>query len=387
MNPIDEREIDKIISNIIKNSKNPSYAKDPQFASLSLHYIYEKFKECNFNEEKFDFNQEEFQEQLSSFLDYTSNEFLKTILPQEKEHLTQFRLDQDHLIFKIREIWGEALDLLEILYLMSYEIGSNFNQEEQKSPNSNQDYVFIALTHLHGKACQTFFEIIILLENGFASGANARWRTLDEIAVLALFIRKHGQAIAKRYLDHSYIDSYKAMIQLNAYADRLGYGKYSVEEIQNFRDICLKLEDDYGEEFKNNYGWASPVILTKSGKPNLNPDFSTLKNDVNLEHLKPYYKMASYAVHADSKGILFNISYHPDEHVIPSGSSIFGLADPGQLAAISLIHVNTALLVSKPTIIRMTFLVAMQKLLKDIKNAFSKSHDLLEQSQYQDQDN
>lgn len=384
MKPIDESEIDKIIANIIKNSKNPTYANDPQLANLSLHYVYEKLKECDFDEEKFDFNQEKFQEKLSSFLDDTSNNFLETILPQEKEHLTQFRLDQDHLIFKIREIWGEALDLLEILYLMSYEIGSNFNQEEQKSPNSDQDYVFIALTHLHGKACQTFFEIIILLENGFASGANARWRTLDEIAVLAFFIRKHGQTIAKRYLDHSYIDSYKAMIQLNDYADRLGYEKYTDEEIKNLHDICLKLENDYGEEFKNNYGWASPVILTKSGKPNLNPDFSTLKNDVNLEHLKPYYKMASYAVHADSKGILFNISYHPDEHVIPSGSSIFGLADPGQLAAISLIHVNTALLVSKPTVMRVTYLMAMQKLLKDIKNVFSKSHDLLEQSQYQD---
>lgn len=141
------------------------------------------------------------------------------------------------------------------------------------------------------------------------------------------------------------------------------------------------------KKFKNNYGWASPVILTKSGEPNYDPDFSTLKKDVELEHLKPYYKMASYAVHADSKGILFNISYRPEERIIPSGSSIFGLGDPGQLAAISLIHVNTALLISKPTVMRMTYLMAMQKLLKDIKNAFSKSHDLLEQSQHPDQDN
>jgi hypothetical protein len=385
MKLMDDAEIDQIINNMVKNSKDPLFVKDPQLASLSLHYIFEKLKQCDFDEEKFDFNQEEFQEIISSFLDYSSNEFLKDIIPEELERLRQFRLDQDHLKFKIREIWGEALDLLEILYLMSYEIGSNLNREEQKSPNSNQDYVFIALTHLHGKACQTFFEIIILLENGFASGANARWRTLDEIAVIAFFIRKHGQTIAKRYLDHSHIDSHKAMVQYNDHADRLGFEKNSEEEIQKIRSICLKLEEEYGKEFKEKFGWASPAILTKSGKPNPNPDFSTLKNDVKLEHLKPYYKMASYAVHADSKGILFNISYRPEERVIPSGSSIFGLADPGQLAAISLIHVNTALLVSKPMVMRMTYAVAMQKLLKDIKNAFFKSHVFLEESQYQDQ--
>ena len=384
---MEDTELENIIKKIIQNSKDPLLVKDPQLANLSLHYIFEKLKECDFDEEKYNFDTEEFQEVISSYLDNTSDEFLKDLLPEEMEHLTQFRLDQDHLKLKIRKFWGEALDLLEILYLISYEIGSNFNREEQKNPEINQDFVFIALTHLHGKACQTFFEIIILLENGFASGANARWRTLDEIAVIAFFLRKHDQTIAKRYLDHSYIDSYKAMIQLNDYAERLGYEKYTNEEIQNLHDTCLKLENDYGKEFKNKYGWASPVILTKSGEPNYNPDFSTLKNDVKLEHLKPYYKMASYAVHADSKGILFNISYLPEERIIPSGSSIFGLADPGQLAAISLIHVNTALLVSKPTVLRMTFLVAMQKLLKDIKNAFSKSHDLLEESQYQDQNN
>ena len=368
MNSLNNNEFNSILDSIVKNSKDPLLAN-----------LFREFLINTQNNSEFELDEKQFQEFISFYLDNTSDEFLKDIIPEEIRNLSQFRSDQDHLKLKIREIWGEALDLLEILYLMSYEIGSNFNQEEQRNPENSQDFIFIALTRLHGRACQTFFEIIILLENGFASGANARWRTLDEIAVTAFFIQKHGQEIAERYLNHSYIDSLTAMIQHNEHADRLDVEKCSEDEINKIRDFCSELKMKYGPEFSNNYGWASPVLLTKKGKPNFKPNYSMLEKDVNLNHLKPYYKMASHAVHAHSKGILFNLSYHPEEKLIPSGSSIFGLADPGQLAAISLIQTNTVLLISKPTVTRMVYLKAMQKLLKDIKTAFSNSHLILEQ--------
>ena len=53
-------------------------------------------------------------------------------------------------------------------------------------------------------------EIICLLENGFADGAMARWRTLHEIAIVAIVLSKHGEDIAQGYLDHQAVESKRA---------------------------------------------------------------------------------------------------------------------------------------------------------------------------------
>jgi hypothetical protein len=42
-------------------------------------------------------------------------------------------------------------------------------------------------------------------------GAIARWRTLHEIAVIAMCVRDRGDAMAERYLLHSTVESYKAL--------------------------------------------------------------------------------------------------------------------------------------------------------------------------------
>ena len=55
-----------------------------------------------------------------------------------------------------------------------------------------QDKVRVLLIRLV-RACQVTDEIICLLENGFADGAMARWRTLHEIAVVAVVISQHGE--------------------------------------------------------------------------------------------------------------------------------------------------------------------------------------------------
>ena len=367
--PLDNDEFYIRFDSYVKN------LRDPLFPNFLQHVFLNAQKS-----DEFEFNGKQLKEDLEAFTNEMSNEFLEDIIPIEKQKLPEFRSDQDHLKLKIRDIWGESLDLLRILFLMSYEVGSNFNHEEQKNPEINQDYVFIALTHLHGKACQTFFEIITLLENGFASGANARWRTLEEIAVISYFIKKHGQEIAERYLNHSFIDSRKSMEKHNEHADRLGLEKYSDEDIRKIQEKCSELEIKYGPNYSEDYGWAAPCFPSKNGRKSARINYSMLEKDVNLDNLRPYYKMASHAVHAHSKGILFNISYHPTENVIPSGSSIFGLADPGQLAAISMVQINSILLTSKPTVTRLVFLKGMEKLLAEIKTSFSSNHMRLEES-------
>jgi len=58
---------------------------------------------------------------------------------------------------------------------------------------AQNDYQFEALVRLQAGAARVAGEIYALLLSGYASGAHARWRTLHEIAVTALFIAQRGQ--------------------------------------------------------------------------------------------------------------------------------------------------------------------------------------------------
>ena len=72
--------------------------------------------------------------------------------------------------------------------MISRESGDLFNESFGK----NNDQVFFVLWRLHARSCQITMEILALLKSGFADGAHARWRTLHEIAVTALFIKQQG---------------------------------------------------------------------------------------------------------------------------------------------------------------------------------------------------
>jgi len=75
------------------------------------------------------------------------------------------------------------------------------------------------MLRLHIRACQVTNEIIILLENGYADGAMARWRTLHEIATVAAVIAKFGDELAERYVHYQIVESTKA---LTAYEQIIG---------------------------------------------------------------------------------------------------------------------------------------------------------------------
>jgi hypothetical protein len=48
---------------------------------------------------------------------------------------------------------------------------------------------------------------------GYASGAHARWRTLHEIAVVALFIAQEDNSTAERYVHHRFVKSYEDAVE------------------------------------------------------------------------------------------------------------------------------------------------------------------------------
>lgn len=80
--------------------------------------------------------------------------------------------------------WRRALDLFEVVRTCCLEAGENFYMDHR----SEIDPKLSALTLLHARACLVASEVQGLLGTGHAAGAQARWRTLHELAVIAFLL-------------------------------------------------------------------------------------------------------------------------------------------------------------------------------------------------------
>ena len=269
-------------------------------------------------------------------------------------------------------LWKEPLDLLELFLITTKNIGNEFNQKHRPDAAKNNDFVFEALTRLHGRACQVGFEILTLLKAGYADGANARWRTLYEISAFSYYIKNNGNEMAEKYLLYHHIESYRSISDYlkhpelyKKHKEFLGDELLSQEEMEEIKkrkeNLCSPSR--FGEKFSNNYGWAGPKIN----------NFRDLETEVGIDHIRPYYKMANISIHAGPKGIRFSLG-SLDKNIIPAGPSNMGLADPGSNTAISLHNINTALLTTKLNIENLIFLKAMNSLVNEINEALFRCH-------------
>jgi hypothetical protein len=262
--------------------------------------------------------------------------------------------------------WRKPLDLLEMFYVVALESGEAFNSKHREEASLNKDFLFEALTRIHARGCQIFFEIMTLLKSGLADGAIARWRSLHELAVISLFLNEHGKAVAERYLAHVTIENYKEMIEYQKHCRRLGYEPLTRKEVQRLkrgRDaVCAK----YGQDFYGDYGWVPKSILRDR-------NFKEIEESIKMDRWRPFYKMACINVHAFAKSLKFRLGLIQDnsrQEILLAGPSNYGLADPAQNAAISLHQITTCLLTNKPTIERLIAISTMQKLVEEIGDAF-----------------
>ncbi|AKB33046.1 hypothetical protein MSSIH_2356 [Methanosarcina siciliae HI350] len=303
------------------------------------------------------------------------NQFHEEIINNASETLRENDEEIENFKKRVNSFWKKPLNLLDLLLIYSRQMGSKFNKEIRATAEKENDYVFLALIRLHAKACLVSQEIAILMKHGYASGAHARWRSLHEIAVTALFIKEHGNEIAERYLNYRGIEAYYATKQYKEYASRLRYEPLQEEEERDAINLKNSLIEKYGESFENLYGWASKE-LNKS-----RPRFADIEKAVGTEYMRPYYKMASNAVHAESNGTFFNIglSKSAEEKILLAGPSDSGLADPGSGTAVALNLINAILITSRPTAENLIILQATSMLVNEINEAFLEAHKFIEE--------
>jgi hypothetical protein len=270
--------------------------------------------------------------------------------------------------------WRRPLDLTEMLLVIAAESGELFSDQWPWSESEDQDLVFDVLRRLHARGCQVAHEIFTLLKSGYASGAHARWRALHETAVTSAFIAKHGKETAERYLLHEHVEAYKAALGYQKHRKALGVRPYRKTELDQMKANRDQLVARYGKAFNGNYGWAA-AALQRSDE---GVGFVDIEATVQLDHWRPYYKMASHPVHANPKAIAFNLGLRHRQRLLLTGPSDLGLTDPGHSTAISLTQLTITLLAMHPGVDVILAGRVMLRLTDEIGDAFLKAQRALE---------
>ena len=226
------------------------------------------------------FFEDELPEVLKEILPAAAHEHLSRLKKRSWSMLTDRRARRLGFERRLRATWGKPLDLLHLLVYSCFEIGEVFNSEVRGEEDIAGDFLFEALSRLHGRGCQTAFEVLSLLEGGYANGANARWRTLHEVAVVSCFLTQVGQETAERYLLHNVIESRRVMRQYREFTERLGLEPAEEEEIEHLEESAEELISRFDKPFKEEWGWAAEAL----GSPR--PTFREIEESTNLRHLR-----------------------------------------------------------------------------------------------------
>jgi hypothetical protein len=264
--------------------------------------------------------------------------------------------------------WQTAFDLLETHIRICIESGSDLNTEMKNNIEDGNKFSFNVLIRHHARACHISNEILCLLKNGFADAAHARWRALHEVNVTAMFIEKHGEECARRFDSHEIIDCFDGMKEHKKFDHRLNSKAPEQTIIDAYKtkyDAAIK---EFGSGFETHYGWAAIYFPNRTPK---SVGFRALEKDVELEHMRPYYKMASQNVHAGSKGTKSRLALNEcEDDVLIVGQSSSGMCDPAHSTALSLMQITLNLLQISPNIDNVVLMNLLQKYAKDIGDSF-----------------
>lgn len=282
-----------------------------------------------------------FEEELSRSVTKVATKGSKDLLNSLKANWPTIHADDqqrtDAFEARLEARWGESFDHVRLLRYVSFEEGQARSRRLGRSRAKSQKALPHLLLRLHARAIQTAGEILALMEAGYADGAMARWRTLHEVTVVALLLAEGGEDLAVRFIDHDAVGRLQAA---NLHQKTcLGRDRAPIPE-----DEMAALEADqaavvekYGPAFKKEYGWAAAHL----GNPD--PKFDKLEAAAGRASVRPEYKLASYNIHAGSRGLFFKIGTLDGSSFI-AGSSDAGFDEPGYATLDALVSINFALM-------------------------------------------
>jgi hypothetical protein len=236
------------------------------------------------------------------------------------------------------DIWKIPLDKIECLIRISLESGEKELTKLRALPDFKTSFKYAAIIKIHSRALHISNEILVLLKSGYSDGANSRWRSLHELAVISEFLYTNADEISKRYLDHELVRRFKEATDYQAECRGLGYKPLSRREYNEIRRAKESICAEYNDRFQDDYGWIPSSLLA-------NRNFRALEQYVNLNRFHPFYNLSCDSVHGGPKGFYrIGLTRELQKNLLLIGPSIYGLADPLQNTAISLGQVSACLL-------------------------------------------
>lgn len=279
------------ISKVLNNALRDSVA-DWKREGLSDEEIISKIEKINFDD------------MMMSITDTVSTDFAAFF----REKMYEIELDERArtMEFSTRQeqLWGKCFAASQTMYTITVEAAESISKYvDENASDEEKDarkYTFLALQHLHGRACQMFLEILTLLRNGFGDCAYARWRSLYELNCIAYFIKAQGEQIAKQYFEQSQCDTPV-----------------------------------------NDYSWTAGAV-NKNGKPITIKRFAAIETYCNMGQIwNDQYKLACLVTHGSPEGTFKRMSTYETQNIIPVGRSNYGIAIPAEHSAISLHLIST----------------------------------------------
>ena len=304
-----------------------------------------------------------------TFVESAAATFLNQIKKDAKVGLRRQRRERQGFERRLDKHWAKPLHLLELTVAIAQEVAEGVGDQVAAGEVSVDEHTFRSLWAVHARACQVSRAILALLRSGFADDAHARWRSLHELAVVGNFIGKHGEAVAERYLLHEIVQQRKLARAYKEHEDGARLEPLTQAEIDVLDERCEALVARFGKGFTGDYGWAASVLGIER------PSLAEIERAVQLDHLRPYYRMASDNVHANSHGAFYKLGgFPPHLDILLAGPSNMGLADPGHGAAWSLTQVTAALVSTVPTLDSLTELTVLELLQEETGTAFLQAH-------------
>ncbi len=331
------------IAEHLLSGDNKPFCADGEVSDLAVEITFgeEDMKELEANTAKF--QEEHLPELLRSVSEDTATRTLGSLKAGWVTENELQKKDLDGFRERLLHRWDKPIGQLRMLITMVREWCREVHLREHVQAGSSGHETRILLIRMLVRGCQVADEILCLLENGFADGAMARWRTLHEIAVVAAVIYHYGDEIAERYREHQYVESKRAMDKYNACAPSLGYQPLGANQQKRIGDEYDRVIAAYGKSFRSDYGWSAHHLEKEK------PTFADLEAVVGRAEMRSYYQMGNDNIHAGIKSMYVRLGLIGAYDGLLSGRSNAGLTDPGQNTAHTLTQLAVLICGAHPT--------------------------------------
>jgi len=180
-----------------------------------------------------------------------------------------------------------------------------------------------------------------------------------------MFIHKHGNEIARAYLNHNVVERYKTAMEYEKNYKKLKDSPTPINELRAIKKEYNRMINKFGANFKNNFGWASSALNIDS------PNFSQIEESLDLSHYRPFYRQASYNIHANSMGLYHKLGLpEADIPISLAGPSELGIAEPGYDAALYFPITASNLLVLNSHFDSIVYMKVISNLAAEVRKSF-----------------